>query len=148
MLFFPHLFFNLSCTTLVDLIYLVTMNKHIRYSNGEVSLFPPISPVQNTTIILCLFLLLTHTTLSQRSKPEMTELHGHTLYTVLKPGDIPAIFDPQYITTEIADSFYYQEEPLLVVVSGNEIKAYSTWHLDEHEVVNDYIGGTAITVTW
>jgi hypothetical protein len=99
-------------------------------------------------INLFLILCLAETAAGQRSKSEMIELRGHTLYTVLKPGDIPAIFDPQFIPIETADSLYYKEEPLLVVTAGEEVKAYSTWHLDEHEVVNDMIGGTAIAVTW
>lgn len=111
-------------------------------------MLPLISPRRKTTLILLLMFLMTYTLLAQRSKPETTELRGHTLYTVLKPGDIPAIFDPQFISVETADSLYYDEEPLLVVTAGSEVKAYSTWHLDEHEVVNDFIGGTAIAVTW
>ena len=47
-----------------------------------------------------------------------------------------------------ADEYYIDEEPLLVVVDGGEARAYSTWHLDNHEIVNDYINGKAITVTW
>ncbi len=85
---------------------------------------------------------------AQRPKPETRMLNGDTLYTVLKPGAIPAIFDPEFISATEADSFYYQEEPMMVVRSGDEVKAYSIWHLDGHEVVNDHIGGAAIAVTW
>lgn len=107
-----------------------------------------ISAGRRTTILLGLMLFMLNTIVAQHSKPEMTELRGHTLYTVLKPGEIPAIFDPQFIPIETADSLYYAEEPLLVVTARQEVKAYSTWHLDEHEVVNDFIGGTAIAITW
>jgi len=86
--------------------------------------------------------------MAQRPKPQETEIQGHTMYTLLKPGDIPAIFEPEFITVSEADKFYFPEEPLLIVVDGNEARAYSTWHLDQHEVVNDYINGKAITVTW
>jgi len=79
---------------------------------------------------------------------QKTEVHGHILHTVLEPGDIPAIFDPQFISISEADSLYYDQEPLMIVVSEQEAKAYSTWHLDQHEVVNDYIGGKAIVSTW
>ena len=73
---------------------------------------------------------------------------GHTMYTLLKPGDIPAIFEPEFIDFSRADSFYYADEPLIVVVEGAEARGYSIWHLDRHEIVNDYINGRAITVTW
>jgi hypothetical protein len=85
---------------------------------------------------------------AQRPEPKKTEVKGHTMYTVLKPGDIPAIFDPQFISVSDADNFYYPDEPLLAIIDGDSAKAYSTWHLDRHEVVNDYINGKAITVTW
>ena len=85
---------------------------------------------------------------AQRPKPKETELLGHTMYTLLKPGDIPAITEPEFITVAEADKFYYPDEPLIVVVDGNEAHAYSTWHLDRHEIVNDYINGKSITVTW
>ncbi len=85
---------------------------------------------------------------AQRPQPKKTEILGHTMYTLLKPGDIPAIFDPQFISTTEAESLYYDDEPLIVVTDGSKAKAYSIWHLDQHEVVNDYINGKAITVTW
>ncbi len=85
---------------------------------------------------------------AQRPKPETRMLNGDTLYTVLKPGQIPAIFKPEFVTAAKAESLYYAEEPMMVVRSGDEVKAYSIWHLDGHEVVNDHIGGAAIAVTW
>ena len=98
--------------------------------------------------LLLLFLLVSQSILAQRPEPKETDINGHTMYTLLKPGDIPAIFDPEFISISIADSFYYSDEPLIVVTDGGIAKGYSTWHLDHHEVVNDYINGKAITVTW
>ena len=98
--------------------------------------------------LLLIGILLASSVMSQRPKPKETELQGHTMYTLLKPGDIPAIFDPEFLTVAEAESLYHDQEPLLVVTSGDETKGYSTWFLDHHEIVNDYINGTAITVTW
>jgi len=84
----------------------------------------------------------------QRDMPPGEEIRGHTMYHVLPPGGIPAISDPEYMKVAEADSFYYDEEPLIAVVDGDSAKAYSTWHLDHHEIVNDYINGRAIAVTW
>ncbi|MCH7764496.1 MAG: DUF3179 domain-containing protein [Candidatus Marinimicrobia bacterium] len=103
---------------------------------------------RKTVIIFTLFFLISSMTWGQKPPPKETEIHGHTLYTLLKPGDIPAIFDPQFISISHADTLYYDHEPLMVVLSEHEAKAYSTWHLDRHEVVNDYIGGKAIVTTW
>jgi len=85
---------------------------------------------------------------AQRPEPKETEVKGHTMYTLLEPGGIPAIFEPEFIPIKLADSFYYADEPLIAVVDGKEARGYSIWHLDRHEVVNDYINGRAITVTW
>ena len=85
---------------------------------------------------------------AQRPEPEKTMVKGHLMYTVLKPGDIPAIFDPEFIPVSGGDEYYHPEEPLIVVVSGDSARAYSTWHLDKHEIVNDFLDGRAIAVTW
>ena len=100
-------------------------------------------------IIFCLGLILVASSIfAQRPEPKKTEIMGHTMYTLLKPGDIPAIFDPEFVSIVEADSLYYDNEPVIVVTNGDEAKAYSIWHLDRHEIVNDYINGKAITVTW
>jgi hypothetical protein len=79
---------------------------------------------------------------------EESEIRGYKLFTVFKPGDIPAIFEPEFIAVSEADDYYYPGEPLIVVTDREQARAYSTWHLEEHLVVNDYIDGRAITVTW
>ena len=103
-------------------------------------------------VILMVVVLLALTAASmvqaQRPEPEKTEIKGHTMYTLLKPGDIPPIMEPQFMSVTEAESLYYPDEPLIVVTSGDETHGYSTWHLDHHEIVNDYINGKSITVTW
>ena len=99
-------------------------------------------------LILALLFLIPSVAYSQRPEPVKTEVLGHTMYTVLNPGDIPAIFEPEFVTVDKADKLYFPDEPLMVVVDGDVAKAYSIWHLDQHEIVNDYINGKAITVTW
>ena len=102
------------------------------------------------TVLYSMFFLALSASITQaqRKEPEKTEVQGHTMYTLLNPGEIPAIFEPEFIPVNNADRYFYPEEPLLVVREGGTVKAYSTWHLDRHEVVNDYIDGKAITVTW
>ncbi len=94
------------------------------------------------------FLFLATSSAAQRREAVETEIRGHTMYTLLEPGGIPAIFEPEFIAVAEAEKYYYDEEPLIVVVDGDEVRGYSTWHLDHHEIVNDYINGKAITVTW
>lgn len=99
-------------------------------------------------ILIFILLFAVQTVFAQRSEPEKTEVHGHTMYTLMNPGEIPAIFDPEFISVIEAESLYYADEMLMVVKGDNEIKGYSTWYLDAHEIVNDYINGKAITITW
>ena len=99
-------------------------------------------------ILIIILLFAVQTSFAQKSKPEKTEVHGHTMYTLMNPGDIPAIFEPEFISVSEAEYIFYPNEPLIVVTDGDEIKGYSTWYLDAHEIVNDYINGKAITVTW
>lgn len=101
-----------------------------------------------TALWLGAFVLQAGVTSAQMPEPVKTMVAGDTLYTLLKPGDIPAIFDPEFISVEEAEKLYHKNEPLMVVSKGGEVKAYSVWHLDGHEVVNDYLDGDAITVTW
>lgn len=101
-----------------------------------------------TTAVLAVLLLTFTGLLAQRPEPKKTEVHGHTMYGVLPPGAIPAIFDAEFVSIEEAELSYYADEPLMVVSLNGETKAYSTWHLDRHEIVNDTVGGTAIAATW
>ena len=110
--------------------------------------FMLVSKGSRSLAFVIIFLLCVVTARAQQREPEKTEVHGHTMYTLLKPGEIPAIFKPEFVSVTEASMRYYDNEPLLVVRDSSEVKGYSTWHLDRHEVVNDYINGKAITVTW
>ncbi|MCK4461069.1 MAG: DUF3179 domain-containing protein [candidate division Zixibacteria bacterium] len=101
-----------------------------------------------TLPVVSMVALIVAPSFAQRPEPKKTEIRGHTMYTLMEPGGIPAIFEPEFVSIETADSFYYDDEPLIAVSSGDIAKAYSTWHLDQHEIVNDYLEGTAIAVTW
>jgi hypothetical protein len=86
---------------------------------------------------------------AQRPEPEVvTTWGGDEVYQVLPLGAIPAIDDPTFVTGKAADARMRPEEPVLGVVIGDTARAYSLWHLDAHEIVNDEIEGTAIAATW
>ena len=67
---------------------------------------------------------------------------------VLPPNAIPAILEPDFLAGNEAEKQMAGEEPILGIITGGEARAYSLWHLDAHEIVNDSIGGVAIAVTW
>jgi hypothetical protein len=75
-------------------------------------------------------------------------IDGDPLYKLLPVGGIPAIDDPRFLVGDEADRQMRPDEPVMGVVMGDTARAYSMWHLDAHEIVNDTIEGTAIAVTW
>ena len=86
---------------------------------------------------------------AQRRKPEIHGVFdGDTMYTVLPPDAIPAITSPTFITAAEADSQMYPEEPVLGLVINDDARSYSLWQLDDHEIVNDVVGDSAVAVTW
>jgi hypothetical protein len=101
-----------------------------------------------TLALVSMVVIIAAPSFAQHPEPKKTEIRGHTMYTLMEPGGIPAIFEPEFVSIEVADSFYYDDEPLIAVSSGDVARGYSTWHLDHHEIVNDVLEGTAIAVTW
>ena len=85
---------------------------------------------------------------AQSRDMSVTLIEGDTMYTLMEPGDIPAIFDPELSPLQADAGDFDPDEPLLVVSVGQDVRAYSTWHLDHREVVNDRIGDTPLAVTW
>jgi Protein of unknown function (DUF3179) len=73
-----------------------------------------------------------------------------TMVSVLAPDAIPALSQPVFVSRQEADKWMADEEPVLGLVDPvtGQAKAYSLWHLERHEIVNDRIGGKPIAVTW
>ncbi len=67
---------------------------------------------------------------------------------VLPPDAIPAIDHPQFESVSEADPHFADNELVIGVVGTREQRAYSTWQLDRHEIVNDTFEGRPIAVTW
>ncbi len=86
---------------------------------------------------------------AQRPEPEVvTTLAGDDVYRLLPVGGIPAIDEPEFLIGDAADAQMDSDEPVLGIVIGGKARAYSLWHLDAHEIVNDELAGTAIAATW
>lgn len=67
---------------------------------------------------------------------------------VLPRDAIPAIDDPRFESVADADRVLADDEVMIGLVGENEQRAYSTWQLDTHEIVNDVFEGRPIAVTW
>jgi len=61
---------------------------------------------------------------------------------------IPAIDDPKFISVEQADAWLEDVEPVVVMVTATEAKAYPLQILIWHEIVNDEIGATPVSLTY
>lgn len=68
---------------------------------------------------------------------------------VVLPRDaIPAIDAPEFDAAARADRVMADDELVIGLVGEREQRAYSTWQLDRHEIVNDTFEGRPIAVTW
>ncbi len=67
---------------------------------------------------------------------------------VLPRDAIPAIDDPRFESVAEADRYLADNELMIGLVGETEQRAYSTWQLDTHEIVNDVFEGRPVAVTW
>ena len=65
-----------------------------------------------------------------------------------KKDGIPAIDEPTFETIEQADGWLESNEPVIQLIIGGEVKAYSLQILMWHELVNDTLGGVPIVVSF
>lgn len=83
---------------------------------------------------------------SDDTKFELVE--GSPLYHLIPRGWIAPVNHPRFASVDDAADFMADDEPVLVVARGDDVRVYSTWYLDGHEVVNDVIDGQPVAVTW
>ena len=102
--------------------------------------------VHGLTASILLLMILTTTGFSQRGSFELID--GDPMYYVLPKDAIPAIDNPEFTSVKEAEKFMKDDELVLGLVVNGEARAYSTWHLDRHEIVNDFIGDTYVSVSW
>lgn len=79
--------------------------------------------------------------------PHITQVGNDPVHTLLAPDAIPAIDEPEFVRAADA-TFMDDDEPVIGVLVDGEARAYSTWHLDRHEIVNDTIARQPLAVTW
>jgi hypothetical protein len=72
----------------------------------------------------------------------------NTLHVVLARDAIPAISKPEFEPASRAGRDMADNELVIGVVGEREQRAYSTWQLDRHEIVNDTFEGRPIAITW
>jgi hypothetical protein len=82
-----------------------------------------------------------------QSLPNPHSIGGDRVHAILRPDAIPSIDQPQFVRASEA-TFMRDDEPVVGVIANGVAKAYSTWYLDHHEIVNDTVAGKPVAVTW
>ncbi len=70
------------------------------------------------------------------------------LYEVVPRDAIPAIDEPEFVPVSRAERSMNDRELVIGLIGQREQRAYSTWQLDRHEIVNDTFEGRPVAVTW
>lgn len=78
---------------------------------------------------------------------EQVTIDGAPVLRGLPKDAIPAIDRPTFVSAQRATSVT-GDEPVIGVVIDGEARAYPTWLLNGHEIVNDAIGTKRFAVTW
>ena len=65
-----------------------------------------------------------------------------------KRDHFPVIRKPSFVSAKEGKRLLDSDEPVLGISMGGEARAYSTNHLNKHEMVLDEIAGTPILVTY
>ncbi len=68
--------------------------------------------------------------------------------TLLPKDGIPAIDAPEYVGAKDAGGFMQPDEMVIGINIKGDKRAYSVPLLSSHEIVNDVVGGSAVSVTW
>ncbi len=76
------------------------------------------------------------------------EYRGSPVLTVLPKDAIPAIDRPEFVSVAEADKVMQADELVISLRDGATARAYSTWLLNHHEIVNDVVDGVPVAVTW
>jgi hypothetical protein len=70
------------------------------------------------------------------------------IVTVLARDAIPAIMNPNFVSGDEAHAQMQPRSQVIGLSINGDHRAYSTAHLNSHEVVNDTVGGVPVAVTW
>lgn len=95
-----------------------------------------------------LMIILTFAAIAFAQRGSYEIIDGDRMYNILPMDGIPAIDNPEFVSVKEAEKFMKKDELVLGLVINGDARAYSTWHLDRHEIVNDFVGDTYISVTW
>jgi hypothetical protein len=111
-------------------------------------------PIALGTTLVLLVLSPAAGAFAQKDGSWRTDFSRHTvpLEEILSGGPpkdgIPAIDRPIFVTVSQASRWLEDNEPVAVVEIGGEVKAYPLQILIWHEIVNDFVGGVPVSITF
>ncbi len=73
---------------------------------------------------------------------------GAPIITVLPKDAIAAIDRPEFVGIAEADKVMQADELVISMRDGGNARAYSTWLLNHHEIVNDVVDAVPLAITW
>lgn len=100
-----------------------------------------INSLMGLLVTFCLFF-------NQQVWPQELKFNPREILTVLPKDAIRAIEQPRFITPLEAEGQMKDEEPVIGIEAGVEAKVYPIYLLSAHEIVNDFIDGRPIAITW
>ena len=59
-----------------------------------------------------------------------------------------AIFNPKFLSADTANALMGDDDLVIGLSINGDHRAYSVPYLGEHEVVNDFVGGVPVVITW
>ena len=95
-----------------------------------------------------LLLLLWPVQSHAQKAPQGRMLKGAKIYKILSHDAIPSIDHPTFTSADSARAFMEDDELVLGVSDGTNATCYSTWALESHELVNDWLGDVPISAEW
>jgi hypothetical protein len=100
------------------------------------------------TIVLVILATVTTTQGQKREASVVGVVDGDSVYQLLPVDAIPAIRAPEFVTGPEAEKQMSANEPVMGLEIDGDVRAYSLWQLDAHEIVNDSFGDLPVAVTW
>ncbi len=115
--------------------------------------------MKKPVLITGVILLVTLTTIMAQKNPNNIQVRWNTdtsnrlvpleeFTTLLQPDGIPPIDDPVFWNREKASEIYFSHEPVIALEIKDQAKAYPLSILTFHEIVNDELAGTPVTVSY
>jgi len=96
-----------------------------------------------------LLLVLVSATAARAEDGPLTEADYDRLARRMVARDhFPALFDPALVSVKAAGAAIEDDEPVVGVVVGDDVRAYPVHVLGSHGIVNDTCGGVPIAVSW